>query len=472
MKRIGLICALLATSINGFAQFDDPLIVANRSLKMSSSEPVLGTARYSGMAGAMGALGGDGAAVKDNPAALGIYRKWDIGITPNVNIDNDANADFNINNFSLVMNFGDKKRKKGYVTSSFAIAYNRIANFNRDTYTNGTNNNGFYSNEFTEDDGSGIWNFAYGMNISNKVFVGLGLNAASLSYKQTTEYSDGGGWEEHLLDVDGSGFNLTLGVIGRPNKVLRLGASFTTPTWYSLNECAAYPPIERYDIYDSKYIDEGYGFDGQREPAAEYKLQSPLKAEASVGFILGKRAMIDVDYIFQDFSTMRVKDDRGHQYRDAKYFIDRNYQATHTLKLGAEVQIAKGFAARAGYAMQTSPTKADCYGRDIAGEDLMNHGMYVPYYPENTNAFQSYAIQKGANYFTLGAGYHGKHFYADLAYVNKRQKEDFYEWQEAAYVPAVDDRGEAYDKFDGWVNAPIKQTLITHNIMATIGCKF
>ena len=74
MKKITLICGLIASSITaGFAQDDDALTFAGRALKMSLDEPVLGTARYSGMAGAMGALGGDGSAIKDNPAALGIF---------------------------------------------------------------------------------------------------------------------------------------------------------------------------------------------------------------------------------------------------------------------------------------------------------------------------------------------------------------------------------------------------------------
>lgn len=456
MKKITLICGLIASSITaGFAQDDDALTFAGRALKMSSEEPVLGTARYAGMAGAMGALGGDASAVKDNPAALGIYRKCDIGITPNLNLDNDGNADFNINNFNFVMNFGKKNRKKGYITSSLAISYNRLANYNRDTYTTGyTEDDTYFENEFIEDDGSGVWNFAYGMNISNTVYAGVGINATTLSYKQSTETRIGDDWEDNDFDLEANGWNVSVGVIAKPAKFMRIGASFTSPTWYSVDENAIYP---QRDTETNDLTGEYSGYEG-----AEYDVQTPLKLEGSLGFIMGKRAIADIDYIYSNSSSLRVKDYRGHQFRDVKYFIEKNYQATHTIKIGTEIQIVDGVAARLGFAHQTSPTKDDCYNRNVNRDALHNNGMYVPYQYEDI--LYSYSIPKSANYFTIGAGYHGKHFYADLAYVNKQQKEDFYEWQEAKL--------NADGDVSGWKIDPISQTIKTHNIMLTLGAKF
>lgn len=329
-----------------------------------------------------------------------------------------------------------------------------MANYNRDTYTTGTLDNGtYYENEFIEDDGSGIWNFAYGMNISNKVYAGIGLNVASLSYKQSTQSRFGSDWEDNDFDVLASGWNLSFGVIAKPAKALRIGAAFTTPTWYNVTEDAIYPERDA----DNNLTGRLSGYEG-----AEYDVQTPLKFEGSLGFIMGKRAVADIDYIYSDASAIRVKDIKGHQFRDVKYFADNNYKATHTIKLGAEIQIVDGFAARLGFAHQTSPTQDDCYGRNIDRNPLYNNGLYVPY--QNETVLYSYSIPKSANYFTLGAGYHGKNFYADLAYVNKQQKEDFYEWQE----PVLDNQG----KIDGWKIDPIGQTLKTHNIMFTIGAKF
>ena len=45
---------------------------------------ISGTARYSAMGGAFGALGADASAIKDNPAGLGIYRSSELSATMNV----------------------------------------------------------------------------------------------------------------------------------------------------------------------------------------------------------------------------------------------------------------------------------------------------------------------------------------------------------------------------------------------------
>lgn len=478
MKRISLICGLIATSITaGFAQDDDALTFAGRALRMSSTNPVLGSARYTGMGGAMSALGGDGAAIKDNPAALGIYRKSDIGLTANVNADNEGNTNFNINNFTAVFNFGRSGNSNGYVTSSLGITYNRLNNFNRTTYTDGTflleGRNTEYYNEFYENDGSGIWNFNYGMNISNKVFVGAGLNVMSLSYKQKTMTDINNSWEENTFETDGNGINLGLGVIVKPTDAVRIGASITTPTWMNLKESAEYPWRDDFGFtYVNKFGEleyAGYGYD--YTPEAEYKIQAPMKANLGLGFVLGKRALIGVDYTYQNFNAMKIKDADKHIFREARAFTEDNYNAMHTLKAGTEIQIAKGFAVRAGFAHQTSPTEDKCNTKDDRRKPLYNHGLYVPYFYDQVA--YSYAIPREANYFTLGAGYHGKVFYCDLAYAQKNQKEDFYVWQSTDIQ-----RTEETDKLgidprkDGWTMNPIKQTLKTRDIMLTLGVKF
>ena len=44
-------------------------------------QDIVGTARYVGMAGAMTAVGGDASAMWDNPAALGVYQKFEAELT-------------------------------------------------------------------------------------------------------------------------------------------------------------------------------------------------------------------------------------------------------------------------------------------------------------------------------------------------------------------------------------------------------
>ena len=48
---------------------------------INNSSDVIGTARYVGMGGALGALGADMSVISWNPAGIGLYRKNDIAMT-------------------------------------------------------------------------------------------------------------------------------------------------------------------------------------------------------------------------------------------------------------------------------------------------------------------------------------------------------------------------------------------------------
>ena len=114
------------------------------ALKLSQTD-ITGTARYMGMAGAFGALGGDASAIKDNPAGLGIYRSSELVGTLNVMMQK-GNSTWNgvksmddlykvgFNNFSYVMakpTWRNENSSSGLLSSNFSFSYNRIANFNR-----------------------------------------------------------------------------------------------------------------------------------------------------------------------------------------------------------------------------------------------------------------------------------------------------------------------------------------------------
>ena len=107
-----------------------------------------GSARYSSMAGAFGALGGDVSAIKDNPAGLGVFRKSEISITANELFqssksiwDSDAikinSNKFGLNNFSLVFASPSPYKTSGLVSSNFSFTYNKLKNFNRKVFIEG-----------------------------------------------------------------------------------------------------------------------------------------------------------------------------------------------------------------------------------------------------------------------------------------------------------------------------------------------
>lgn len=132
-KRIAIITAALAPAIGAFAQsavtaYD----IAQPDLK--------GTARYMGMAGAFGALGGDLSAISQNPGGIGVYRSSDIGFTLDLDLQHtnsqafggsyDMNqTKFLLNNIGAVLTL--KLPSSTFPNFNFGFTYNKGASFNR-----------------------------------------------------------------------------------------------------------------------------------------------------------------------------------------------------------------------------------------------------------------------------------------------------------------------------------------------------
>lgn len=149
MKRLLILATITlgCTLTNAQTLFD--------GLKATDSD-ISGTARYSSMAGAFGALGGDASAIKDNPAGLGIYRRSEVtgtlnaliqssGSTWNGQSSQDNNFKLGMNNFSLIFAIptwrSENGKQTGLLSSNFSFSYNKLKDFNRNLYISGGSSN-------------------------------------------------------------------------------------------------------------------------------------------------------------------------------------------------------------------------------------------------------------------------------------------------------------------------------------------
>lgn len=478
MKKIWMLlgAAAMVFTANSQSAYD--------ALSITNLNPVMGTARYSAMAGAFGAFGGNPSTTKDNPAGVGVYKRFDISFTPSLNINNDKDVDFSLANFAVVINFRNHtEREKGYITSSLGISYNRMRNFSRYTSVADMDNSGLsltdrmydvrtpdvifnaaddlglvepgevenseggydyvsaFSNgynidktcRFVESGHVGEWDFTYGLNISNRVYIGGGLGVSSLTYFVQDKYDEtsrNGYKDFHYLDnyyrAEAVGVNFKLGVIAKVTNFFRLGAALHTPTFYNVDESYS---IEM--DYNNQYPEtpEIESYDGN------FDLQTPFKLQASAGFVLGKRALIGLEYGMDNYKTMRIS-----QY-DVKNetecaLIREDFNIAHTLKAGVEVKIIDEFALRAGYAMQTSPVK------DLTEDAAAD--MFI---------FRSLSLPLNSHYITGGCGYEGEHFYCDIAYMFRNQKTSFYQM-----LPQVDPKWDLNMK--------------SHDLLLSLGWRF
>jgi hypothetical protein len=146
MKKILYIISLVLITYNlSYSQqyVDNALIFSNNDYS--------GTARFVGMGGAFGALGGDFSAIAINPAGLGVYRSSEFTFSPgmsynsnsstyiNNNVDESA-YNMNFNNLGFVASYDLENTDTRWVNFNFGVGFNRINDFNNKVLFQGVNN--------------------------------------------------------------------------------------------------------------------------------------------------------------------------------------------------------------------------------------------------------------------------------------------------------------------------------------------
>lgn len=441
MKKSLIALGALALSASGMAQN------AYDALSLNQMDPIMGTARYSSMAGAFGALGGNPSVTKDNPAGLGVYKCFDISFTPNLYLDNDKDVSLCLNNFAVVVNFRNTGKSHGYVTSSLGISYNRLRNYSRYTSIRSNNYSGSSASDFfglkgapdaiydrayesglvdsegqstfsksdnfdktvrfSESGHASQWDIAYGMNISNRVYIGASMGIVSLSYSQKALYDEtslattgDNFYLDNYYRAEAGGINFKLGTIVKATDFLRVGLSIQTPTFYDVDEESS---IEM-DYNEQSPLDAEIAYSEY-----SYRMNAPFKFEGSLGFVIGRRALIGIQYDMENYKSMRLMDRDFRRLEDENEFLKNSFNVVHSIRLGGEVKIIDQLALRAGFAYLTSPID---YSKNFGNDCYLYRPLSLP-----NQTF----------YVTGGIGYEGEHFYCDLAYVFRNQKSHFYD---------------------------------------------
>ena len=486
MKKV--LIAFVALTLCSSAVFAQSQVDAYKYAKTDLN----GTARYLGMGGAFGALGGDISAMNSNPAGLAVYRSSEVVTTMSLSttktktdwLGNSEKADktrFNFDNIAYVGYF-PTGNDEGIIGWNVGFAYNRVKSFNRNysMYTQGLDwsvsdyvaaraagnevkglsndsynynsdwlsvlaynadfikpvpqsQNLYYSNfgegvndlynvyssELRVNERGAIdqYDFAFGMNISDIVLVGATATITDIDYRLNTEYTELFEYDQNdlyldnTLQTEGTGYSLNLGVIVRPTDYLRLGVAYNSPTWYKMTDY--------YDAYAFSSIKRSTMNEAETKEAyppeyayTEYEYRAPDKWLFSAAAIIGRIALVSVDYELKNYGNMKMYDRNGYSNTWTNSDIETNFTSQNTIRVGAEVKVIPQFAVRAGFAWSDSPMKSTL--KDVNAE-VATVGM-IP----------SYTIDGGdiMNY-TIGFGYRfTPNFYMDMACVLTNYKEN------------------------------------------------
>jgi len=275
------------------------------------------------------------------------------------------------------------------------------------------------------------YDFTMGANILDKLYLGLTLSLTEMRYGlyscYTEEFALGGGYDLYnSLNTEGAGCRISVGAIYRPTAEFRIGLAYHSQTWYNLIDCY-YAQTERdYDTNDPRIPLKTHT---PYDAAPDYRFTTPDRWVVSLAGILGKKAILSLDYEYSDYSKMKLKSTNGlytPYYQDQNDDISKDFTGASSLKLGMEYKVTPQLALRAGYAWMQSPLEKSF---KASGEVFLPHDRTIT----------AYTLDGDINYFSYGAGYRfTPNFYMDLAFSFKTQTNQLYAYSgEALGVASV-----------------------------------
>lgn len=452
MKKVILSLGLLGGSI--FQTVQAQSIQYINSLPTYSGDINAGSARYIGMGGAMGALGGDISSVEQNPAGLALAIASEVNVTVGVStFKNDTRFGSNFktddNDFSFT-NIGGS-----FVFHNDTGAWNRFAigmKYSQESIDNrvfmGRNNNLSIStipdpdnpvaNVFTfggyEDLTEGYkskMTVDFAASYNDKLFLGLAANLHSASFNNYISYLDNQNEQNYHYyqngspaTVNASGFSMSVGAIGKVNDNFRLGLAYHSPVWYTQAEEDFFYAADGDIVVDN----DGNRFAYPEWYYSYFDMNTGSRFVGSAGLIVGKMLAFNLDYTYHMNGSYKYKPSRD--FSSVNQFFDDNLKNSHELRAGGELRLDK-FKVRAGYNFVGTPYD------DFTGD--FNFGDGVATSTQNL----SQLFRGDLNRFSLGTGYDFGGFYLDAAYQYQTQKYK-YAFGNTEFV--------SYN--DGWVSLP------------------
>lgn len=453
-KIITSLCVLTGTLT--FAQEYNNIYPTN-AINLYSQDMNVGNAKYTGVAGAVGALGSDINSIEQNPAGLGVAINSDIQVTLGVSSYNnktsfgtnlkESDSDFNIQQFGGTFVFENPGSKWNRFTVGVAYLNQRLNNVssigtnqniqlpaspdNPDNYVFGGYVKGIdgYKSKFSVN---------FGSSYEDKLYLGAGFNFHETNFSSFEQYGELNQTQNRMFVYNknefpaseiGQGFSLSLGAIYKVNHNVRLGAAYHSPVWYNISQdfIAANGFNEDTKTVDSRYM---YSFD--------YDMTRGGRLVGSLGFVIGKNFSLGADYTYHMNNDTKFKPSSSSSISASNNFVNDFVKNSSEIRVGGEYRVDR-LKIRAGYNYVASPYK-DIYITNLVDQNNNFIGGDQP-----IKAFAG-----NINRASFGLGYDFGGFYIDAAYQYQTQKyqnligydnyvddENYYTKLDDSYAPKV-----------------------------------
>ena len=439
MKKFFIIAALFAVTSTSFTQ---SLGYQDLGILFSQNDNN-GSARFTAMSGAFGALGGDISSININPAGLSVFnnsmftgtlnsRNSDITSNYYGNSLTTQNQFINLSQAGAVLVF-DSAYSSDWTKFAIGFNYRITKDFNDNFIAEGNSGVATFT-EFPldsndpklvyDDAQEQRFNNTYGGELSelnigfssvhqNKLHIGLGLNFYDLNFSQRSNLSEfnndanGNELDAFLYQENfttGTGFSANAGFIYKAHQSFRFGIAYQTPTWFS-------------EIIEESNIVDNEGFFGDTEievsndntlydntsggffPSQQllYRLKTPSKLTASAALIFGKNGLLSFDYTNKNFKRIKLS---GTDFSTENQAFQDDFKNTHNFNVGSEWRFDK-FSLRGGYKFEQSPDISAIDSDNLEGYSIgggYNFGNFkLDFSYSDSNKTAAYNFYSGFN---------------------------------------------------------------------------
>jgi hypothetical protein len=405
MKKFITLAALFVVNLMSYGQ---SLGYQDLAL-LFSQEDGNGTARFTAMSGAFGALGGDVSAVNINPAGLSVFNTSIFSGSLNSRQTNTTTNYYgtNTNNRNQFLNVSQAGAvlvfKNAYTSdwNNFVIGFNYRITKDFTGSFNVAGNSGIATfRDFPLDENEPIidyniaeeqrffndyageiseMNIAFSSVHKKKLYLGASLNFYDLNFSQRATLvefnNDGNGntldanlYQENF--INGAGISFNTGFIYKAHHNFRFGLSYQTPTVFT-------------ELLEESNIVDNDGFKGDTEilvsnnttiydniaggyfPSQRllYRLKMPSKFTASVAVVFGKNGLLSIDYNNKNYQNMKLS---NANFSNENQFFQNELRNTHAVNVGSEWRF-DNFSARAGYKFEQSPDRLALSSDNLEG---------------------------------------------------------------------------------------------------------
>ncbi|MGI4022920.1 MAG: OmpP1/FadL family transporter [Janthinobacterium lividum] len=248
---------------------------------------------------------------------------------------------------------------------SWANIQGLIGGPNGEFQSNVTSNNNNQANRVISTGGQSETSLSAGANYSNKLYLGFGIGITSLRYNKSSTFDENGTasilvngnttrinsafTSQYYQDqaTVGTGFNARVGFIYKPVEAVRIGASFTSPTWMTVTDNYA-------EALQTEYTQDPGAYGNSSDTyQATYNLRTPLKASGGVAVFIGKYGFISGDVEYVDYKGMKLSSGDYTVTQD-NFDLSTLYKSTVNTRIGAEAKL-DDFFIRGGFNYQGNP---------------------------------------------------------------------------------------------------------------------